>query len=316
MPTIERGEGRCVAPRRRAVGLAILIAVAGCSSGSSSTTASRPVAAKPTTTTTAPRASGPSVIIDTDLSRWWDDATAIGLANVLQQQGALNVLGIVTDIRNPVAVAAVDAINTAYGNGDIPLGAVAHSDADTAPRGYSDTVVATLAARRSQQRRRSRRGRALPPRARGATRPQRHDRRGGCVHEPCGAVGVTGRARTGCRKGQATRRHGRTVPRRRSGVHESEARPRGGARRGRRYDRRGCLADPDRVGRRPRRDRDPGRVDAVCRRAGGEPHADRLREVVLVRYTPATETGMHPPSCSPSATFRACSACSAAAARR
>jgi hypothetical protein len=84
------------------------------------------------------------VIIDTDLSRWWDDATAIGLANVLQQQGAVNVLGIMSDVRNPIAVAAIDAIDTAYGHADIPLGAVAHSDADTAAHGYSDVLARRL----------------------------------------------------------------------------------------------------------------------------------------------------------------------------
>jgi hypothetical protein len=84
------------------------------------------------------------VIIDTDLSRWWDDATAIGLANVLQQEGAANVLGIVSDVRNPVAVAALDAIDTAYGQHGIPLGAVAHSGADTAPHGYSDVLARRL----------------------------------------------------------------------------------------------------------------------------------------------------------------------------
>ncbi len=84
------------------------------------------------------------MIIDTDLSRWWDDATAIGLANVLQQQGAVNVLGIVSDVRNPIAVAAIDAIDTAYGHADIPLGAVADSDADTAPHGYSDVLARRL----------------------------------------------------------------------------------------------------------------------------------------------------------------------------
>ncbi|HEY0521508.1 MAG TPA: nucleoside hydrolase, partial [Ilumatobacteraceae bacterium] len=87
---------------------------------------------------------GPSVIIDTDLSRWWDDVTAIGIANVLQQQGALNVLGIVSDVRNPIAVAAIDAIDTAYGHADIPLGAVAHSDADTAAHGYTDVLARRL----------------------------------------------------------------------------------------------------------------------------------------------------------------------------
>jgi hypothetical protein len=137
---------------RPALVLAALLASTsvGCASGSSST-ASRdgpPTSASsitdPSTTEPAPRAGGPSVIVDTDFSRWWDDATVIGLANVLHRQGALNLLGIVTDIPNPVAVAAVDAINTAYGHGDIPLGAVAGSDADTSPHGYSDVLVRRL----------------------------------------------------------------------------------------------------------------------------------------------------------------------------
>jgi hypothetical protein len=72
----------------------------------------------------------PRVIIDTDFSKWWDDVTALGLANVLDQQGKVRVLGIVSDVPNRVAVAAIDAIDTAYGNGNIPLGAVTQSDAD------------------------------------------------------------------------------------------------------------------------------------------------------------------------------------------
>jgi hypothetical protein len=84
------------------------------------------------------------VIIDTDLSRWWDDATVIGMANVLQEQGKLNVLGMVSDVPNPIAVAALDAINTAYGHADIPIGAVAHSDTDTAAHGYTDVLVRRL----------------------------------------------------------------------------------------------------------------------------------------------------------------------------
>ena len=89
-------------------------------------------------------ASLPQVIIDTDLSLWWDDATAIGIANVLEQQGALRILGILSDIRNPQAVPAIDAIDTAYGHPDIPLGAVAHSGDNTAPHGYSDLLVREL----------------------------------------------------------------------------------------------------------------------------------------------------------------------------
>ena len=95
--------------------------------------------AAPTTTKNAPR-----VIIDTDLSRWWDDVTAIGIANVLQQRGQLDILGIVSDVPNRVAVAAIDGLDTAYGHGNIPLGAVAHSASDTFEHGYTDELVRRL----------------------------------------------------------------------------------------------------------------------------------------------------------------------------
>ncbi len=84
------------------------------------------------------------IVVDTDLSRWWDDATAIGMANVLQQRGKLQILGIMSDIRNPVAAAALDAIDTAYGHGRIPIGVVADSSANTAPHGYSDVLAEEL----------------------------------------------------------------------------------------------------------------------------------------------------------------------------
>ena len=86
----------------------------------------------------------PRIIIDTDLSRWWDDATALGMANVLQQRGKVRILGVMSDIRNPVAAAAIDAIDTAYGHKGIPVGAVADSLANTAPHGYSDVLVEQL----------------------------------------------------------------------------------------------------------------------------------------------------------------------------
>ena len=119
------------------------IALSACSSSD------EPPIARAATTTTPPTAavaktSVPSVIIDTDLSRWWDDATAIGLANVLQNRGEVRILGIVSDVPNKIAVAAIDAINTAYGNDDIPLGAVTDSDADAFQHGYTDTLVTRL----------------------------------------------------------------------------------------------------------------------------------------------------------------------------
>ncbi|MEX0664370.1 MAG: nucleoside hydrolase [Acidimicrobiia bacterium] len=87
---------------------------------------------------------GPRVIIDTDLSKWWDDASTIGLANVLHGQGKLRLLGIVSDVKNKTAVTALDAINTAYGNGKIPLGAVAGTDEDTFDHGYTDELASAL----------------------------------------------------------------------------------------------------------------------------------------------------------------------------
>ena len=84
------------------------------------------------------------IIIDTDLSLWWDDATAVGMANVLQQEGMVHILAVMSDIRNPVAAAALDAIDTAYGHSRIPVGAVADSAANTAPHGYSDELAEKL----------------------------------------------------------------------------------------------------------------------------------------------------------------------------
>lgn len=133
--------------------LVALVAVASCGGASeSSDSASEqpsPTEAPGTQTTVPVNAaeppwSGPSVIIDTDLSLWWDDATAVGIANVLQQRDELRVLGMVTDVPNPVAVAALDAINTAYGHPDIPLGAMAGTEADTFDHGYTDSLVSRL----------------------------------------------------------------------------------------------------------------------------------------------------------------------------
>ncbi len=84
------------------------------------------------------------IIIDTDLSLWWDDATAVGMANVLEQQDKVHILAIMSDIPNPTAVAAIDAIDTHYGHSNIPLGALPDSEANTAPHGYSDKLTKSL----------------------------------------------------------------------------------------------------------------------------------------------------------------------------
>ncbi len=84
------------------------------------------------------------MIIDTDLSLYWDDATAVGMANVLQQRGKVEILGVMSDIRSTVAVAAIDAIDTAYGHSRIPVGAVSDSRANTVPAGYSAQLIRRL----------------------------------------------------------------------------------------------------------------------------------------------------------------------------
>ena len=102
------------------------------------------VSATPAARTGSASGGTPRIIIDTDLSRWWDDATAVGVANVLFQQHNVRLLGIVSDVPNRVAVAALDAIDTAYGHPNLPLGAVSGSDADTFEHRYTDTVIARL----------------------------------------------------------------------------------------------------------------------------------------------------------------------------
>ena len=115
--------------------IAVLLVVASATAALAWTTVSVSAAA------TRP-SSVPHVIIDTDLSKWWDDVTAVGIANVLDNRREIKLLGIVSDVTNPVAVAAIDAIDTAYHHPDVPLGAVAGSDTGTFDHGYTDTLVA------------------------------------------------------------------------------------------------------------------------------------------------------------------------------
>lgn len=84
----------------------------------------------------------PKVIIDTDMALWWDDVAAIAMANALQNQGRLEILGIVSDVRSIPSVAAVDAINTYYGNGDIPVGATLGTEWDIVGNAYTTQLAA------------------------------------------------------------------------------------------------------------------------------------------------------------------------------
>ena len=136
-PAIARSGRRRGSTLASALIAAVIVAVVAVPALDSPASAAR--GGPPKKASTAPR-----VIIDTDLSRWWDDVTAIGIANVLHERGEVRVLGVVSDVQNNVAVAAIDAIDTAYGHGRIPIGAVAGSAADTFPHGYTDELVSRL----------------------------------------------------------------------------------------------------------------------------------------------------------------------------
>ncbi len=64
----------------------------------------------------------PQIIIDTDLGMWWDDASAIGIAHVLHEQGHIEILGITSCLSDPSCAGGIAALNDAYGHESIPIG--------------------------------------------------------------------------------------------------------------------------------------------------------------------------------------------------
>lgn len=75
----------------------------------------------PSPTAASPcRSSGKGVIIDTDMEI--DDVAAIVLAFALEQRGEARVLAMGVQGGNEFDPATLDAINTYYGRGDVPIG--------------------------------------------------------------------------------------------------------------------------------------------------------------------------------------------------
>ena len=70
----------------------------------------------------APAVERPGVIIDTDLRSDVDDAGTLALVNALADNGECELLGVVASQTGPHIVAAIDAINTYYGRGAVPVG--------------------------------------------------------------------------------------------------------------------------------------------------------------------------------------------------
>lgn len=87
----------------------------------------------------------PQLIIDTDFGQWFDDIAALAAAHTAADRGHARLLGVIADVTNPHIADAIDAVNTAYGRPDLPVGVPATAMA--VPDGYSRTLAACFAHR-------------------------------------------------------------------------------------------------------------------------------------------------------------------------
>ncbi len=71
---------------------------------------------------TAPASEPARIIFDTDMGNDVDDAMALALLHALQSRGECHLLAVTLTKKDPLAGPFVDAINTFYGRGDIPIG--------------------------------------------------------------------------------------------------------------------------------------------------------------------------------------------------
>ncbi|MGC8638683.1 MAG: nucleoside hydrolase [Isosphaeraceae bacterium] len=66
----------------------------------------------------------PGLIYDTDICGDCDDVLALGMIHALQSRGACRLLAVTVSVDNDLAAPFVDAVNTFYGRGDVPIGVV------------------------------------------------------------------------------------------------------------------------------------------------------------------------------------------------
>jgi hypothetical protein len=64
------------------------------------------------------------LIFDTDICGDCDDVLALGMIHALQSRGACRLLAVTVSVDNDLAAPFVDAVNTFYGRGDVPIGVV------------------------------------------------------------------------------------------------------------------------------------------------------------------------------------------------
>ncbi len=69
-------------------------------------------------------ADAPGLIFDTDICGDCDDVLALGMIHALQSRGACKLLAVTVSVDNDLAAPFVDAVNTFYGRGEIPIGTV------------------------------------------------------------------------------------------------------------------------------------------------------------------------------------------------
>ena len=66
------------------------------------------------------------LIIDTDLGFDCDDAGALALANIIKNDGAMDVLAVTHSVNKQIGGAAIRLIDTYYGNPSVPVGVAEH----------------------------------------------------------------------------------------------------------------------------------------------------------------------------------------------
>ena len=69
-------------------------------------------------------AEAPGLIFDTDICGDCDDVLALGMIHALQSRGACKLLAVTVSVDNDLAAPFVDAVNTFYGRGEVPIGVV------------------------------------------------------------------------------------------------------------------------------------------------------------------------------------------------
>jgi len=77
-----------------------------------------------------PLSAKPRIIFDTDMDSDFDDAGALAVLHALADRGECEILAVMHSTSTPWSVGVIDAINTYYARGDLPIGARKRTDND------------------------------------------------------------------------------------------------------------------------------------------------------------------------------------------